>query len=129
MPTILQTLSKCKKLVKAECCNFDNSCLINGRTCIFHCPFDGDDVLIRCLYFEQCVLPINPTLEFTYNTQRKIKNKKGLSKCDCGKLFVSDSNAQKYCSEECQKKARKKTQREWAKNKRSASTNRDMKTP
>jgi hypothetical protein len=110
MPTILQTLAKCKKLAKAECCNFcsdDSSCIKNQRLCIFFCPFDGDDVLLRCLFFETSVLPIDSLLETHYKVQRKITGVRQLSKCICGKLFVPNSNSQKYCSEECKQKAQK----------------------
>jgi hypothetical protein len=119
----MPTLTKCKKLAKEECCNYcyeDNSCLKYNRLCMFYCPFDGNDVLLRCLYFEQNVLPINPVLENQYHFERKLPGVRDLATCanlKCKKTFLPSSGHQKYCKE-CKKKVQRNQKRDWIRNNR-----------
>ena len=101
--------SETMRLVEKACANYgDGHCLIMDRACIY----ENDTANIRrCSYYEQAVLPAEPTIEARYYALRgKTDNK---PRCEqCGDPFERKSNRQKYCVE-CAVEIRKQKQRNY----------------
>jgi hypothetical protein len=101
-----------KSLIKGECSNFDyenNLCLPKDQLCCF---FVGDEGNPRCKYFEEGVLPLEPTLENQYRFERDMGFNTDMKKCEkCGNYIAVNSNNQKYC-DNCKIDIRKKKNRE-----------------
>lgn len=107
---------KIKMLAKSECANYETKfnsvkdcCLIKGN-----CALITNDELVRCGYFEEAVLPLDPELEAVYFaihkanasgqevTSKYIKAVREANKvvktCDrCGKEFRPSNNRQRHC--------------------------------
>ncbi len=101
------------KLIRKECCNFDNgNCILldDGELCV--CPQTITYSHIICKWFKIAVLPIDKDL---YNELTKPKN---LKKCAyCGKSFVSNANKTKYC-DNCRIIVRRKKKAEYERKRR-----------
>jgi hypothetical protein len=104
--------------------------------CLYFMKNPDNYYIIRCKYFEDCVLPMDSELEAVYYAKieaennnktlsskdiKKIKEENKVTKtCEnvkCQKEFKPSSNRQKFC-DKCKKEVVKKKQKEWVKNKR-----------
>ena len=101
------------KLIRKECCNFDNgNCILldNGDLCV--CPQIITYSHIICKWFKIAVLPIDKELHAELS---KLKN---LKKCAfCGKTFSSNANKTKYC-DNCKIIVRRMKKAEYERNRR-----------
>jgi hypothetical protein len=137
-------------LIREQCANHENNFNKNVNFCLTEeCPdnkciyfYDDKDnyYIIRCKYFEECVLPLNKELEIKYweaikgnlsekeltELHNKIsKNAKSSLICKCGKEFKAKSNRQKVC-QDCQKKNRKQYQQKIMKERRNKNNNKKI---
>ncbi len=101
------------KLIRKECCNFDNgNCILLDNVDLCICPQNITYSHIICKWFKSAVLPIDKDL---YNELTKLKN---LKRCaNCGKSFVSNANKTKYC-DNCRIIVRRKKKAEYERNRR-----------
>lgn len=113
----MQNKNRIKRLVKNNCACYlgakhgiPNYCCLQDGPCVF---FVQADVLPRCSYFENGVLPMDGKLDQEYKSERNVdtepKTAKPRVNCtSCGGTFSTNSNRQKYC-EKCRGKARKES--------------------
>ena len=113
-------MNEIKQLAKNEC-----ACYI-GQGCVYGGPcryFREDGETAQCAYFEQYVLPADPSLEAEYWRTRKegdaedapVSGERKLCK-QCGKPFVRQAKNQVYCpgcAERRKQDSRRKASREW----------------
>ena len=115
-PLSSKQVKRVNRLVKKECCNFDNgNCILldDGEAC--HCPQLISCSLI-CRWFSDAVLPLDGELfAELYAPEEK-------RRCTvCGMPFASKSNNAKYCPD-CRKKITRKQAAERMRKKRSLVT-------
>jgi hypothetical protein len=95
-----------------ECANhfgelnrIQNYCCLLDKSCVF---FSDNKEPVRCKYFEDSVLPLNPDLQFQYRKVRQLSTVDLIRTCKrCLQAFTG-STKEKYCGE-C-KKIRKREQ-------------------
>ena len=101
-------LKRARKLIRAECCNYDwknNECFAldegDGCVCVQSISFS-----LLCRWFQEAVLPLDPMLE---SEIFQLENQK---LCPyCRQPFVPGGNRQAYCPS-CYKKIRRKKKAE-----------------
>lgn len=118
MKTRKNILRPIRKLVRSHCASF--SAESNGSCNVCHygpddqprCSFFREDGqypeylkkgLVRCRYFEQHVLPIDPAVELAYWGRHPEGEQGQMVRecCRCGTSFTKRSNRQQYC-DQCQ---------------------------
>ncbi len=101
-----------RKLVVGECAHYDyvNGCVPLDSECyMFHKWWTGS----YCLYFQNSVLPLDPTLEALL-----LGGKVEMRPCGfCGQPFPANGR-KAYCSDVCAGKAQRRQQREHMRKKR-----------
>ncbi len=115
-PLSPKQVKRVNRLVKKECCNFDNgNCILldDGEPC--HCP-QLISCSLLCRWFSGAVLPLDRELfAELYAPEEK-------RRCTvCGAPFASKSNNAKYCPD-CRKKITRKQAAERMRKKRSLVT-------
>lgn len=107
-------LKRAKKLIRAECCNYDaqnNECFAldegDGCVCVQSISYS-----LLCRWFKEAVLPLDPVLE---KEVFGLDNKKLCQ--HCRKPFIPKSNRSYLCPE-CNRRHRKRQQAEFIRNKR-----------
>ena len=115
-PLSPKQVKRVNRLVKKECCNFDNgNCILldDGEACL--CP-QLISCSLLCRWFSDAVLPLDSELfaEFYAPEEKR--------RCTvCGAPFASKSNNAKYCPD-CRKKITRKQAAERMRKKRSLVT-------
>lgn len=116
--------------VKNYCCTEETP----DHQCIYYYNDADDYFIIRCKFFEECVLPLDKELEavywatikaeethqeLTHEEIQEIKEQHSDTKpcLKCKGKFKPSSNRQKYC-DKCKKENAKTNQSKWLKNKR-----------
>jgi hypothetical protein len=102
-----------KRLVTVQCANYDNEygCLPLECPCYM---LDKWWTGSFCKYFQNAVLPLDPTLESTLLSNKPVK----MRSCKlCGELFHANHKRQ-YCTELCANRAQRKKQRNYMRKKR-----------
>lgn len=101
-------LKRAKKLIRAECCNYDaqnNECFAldegDGCVCVQSISYS-----LLCRWFKEAVLPLDPMLE---SETLRLENQKICPRCH--NPFVPGSNRQEYC-QDCYKKLRRERKAE-----------------
>lgn len=113
-------------LIKEQCAYHDNEahnvknhCYTGempNNQCIYFYDDKDDWYIIRCKYFEECVLPLNHDLEVKYYEDLKIDGKiiskdEKTKTCECcGKTIKVKTNRQKFC-DKCAAKNRREAVR------------------
>jgi hypothetical protein len=117
-----------RKLVADECANYFNDgyyCCVKDGKCVY---FDLDDPRDRCRYFENNVLPLDKDYEAIYRQEliqgkmseaekqeivkaHREKNKIRKTCQQCRKIFLAESNRQRFCPD-CKKTVRRQYQRD-----------------
>lgn len=91
-----------KKLIHNECANYlsglnhiQNYCCLLDKPCVF---FNDIQENVRCNYFEDSVLPLNPDLQFRYRKNRRLSTVQLMRTCkSCLQPFAGNKR-QKYCA-------------------------------
>lgn len=107
-------LKRAKKLIRAECCNYDaqnNECFAldegDGCVCVQSISYS-----LLCRWFKEAVLPLDPMLE---SETLRLENQKICPRCHSP--FVPGSNRQEYC-QDCYKKLRRERKAEYERKRR-----------
>ena len=107
-------LMKAKRLIRAECCNYDylnNECFAldegDGCVCVQSISFS-----LLCRWFREAVLPLAPMLE---SEILQLDNQKICPRCKSA--FVPGSNRQEYCPD-CYSKVRRGKKAEYERKRR-----------
>lgn len=96
-----------KQLISKECANYfpdsgasgkiKDYCCYKDKTCVF---FESNELSVRCKYFENAVLSLNPDLQFQYRKERQLGTIELMRTCKrCLQSFAGNAK-QKYC-EDC----------------------------
>lgn len=101
-------LKRAKKLIRAECCNYDsanNECLAldegDGCVCVQSISYS-----LLCRWFREAVLPLDEKLYLELTMDKKARP------CvHCNRTFLPRSNSAKYCPA-CRKLLKRKEARE-----------------
>ena len=107
-------LRRAKRLIRAECCNFDaehNECFAldegDGCVCVQSISYS-----LLCKWFREMVLPLDPMLE------AEVLKKNNQKKCiRCGRSFIPSGRNAKYCPD-CARRAERRRKAEYNRKKR-----------
>jgi len=101
-------LKKARKLIRAECCNYDaqrGECFAldegDGCVCVQAVSYS-----LLCRWFKEAVLPLEPELRIAL--EPKVTTRHCAS---CGKDYIPRGRASKYCPD-CAKKIKRQRERE-----------------